>query len=116
MSTSWRDPRGHVVQLVKAYGESAADCIRRFDLTICCAAVDLQTGETYCSTTFLDDLNQRRLVVNRPAFAVDSLRRVARFVSEGYTISSSQLEVLHGCILRELHAHGINAFRPSELL
>jgi len=116
VSRSWRDSRGHVAQVIKAEGESAAECIRRFDLTICCAAVDLQTQETYCSATFLDDINQKCLVINRPAFPVDTLRRIARFVSEGYSISSSQLQVLHGCILRELHAHGVNAFRPSELL
>jgi hypothetical protein len=116
VSTSWRDARGHVVQVIKAEGESAAECIRRFDLTICCVSVDLQTHETYCSITFLDDISQRCLVINRPAFPVDTLRRIARFMNEGYNISSRQLQVLHGCILRELHAHGINAFRPSELL
>lgn len=116
ISTSWRDARGHVAQVIKAEAESAAECIRRFDLTICCAAVDVRTHETYCARTFLDDLNQKRLVINKPAFAVDTLRRIARFVSEGYTISSSQLQVLHACILREMHSHGINAFRPSELL
>jgi hypothetical protein len=116
VSTSWRDAPGHVVQVIEAEGESAAECIRRFDLTICCAAVDLQTHQTYCSVTFLDDVNQRCLVISRPAFPVDTLRRIARFVNEGYSISSTQLQVLHGCILRELHSHGINAFRPSELL
>ncbi len=116
VSASWRDSRGHVVQVIKAEAESAADCIRRFDLTICCAAVDLPTPLTYCSVTFLADINERRLVINRPAFPVDTLRRIARFVNEGYSISASQLQVLHGCILRELHSHGINAFRPCELL
>jgi hypothetical protein len=116
ISTSWRDKRGHVVQIIKTDVESADECIRRFDLTICCASIDLRTQETFCGTTFVEDLNNRRLVINRPAFPIDTLRRVARFVSEGYAISSEQLLVLHGCILRELHSQGLNAFRPSELL
>jgi hypothetical protein len=116
VSTSWRDQRGHVVQIIKADLESADECIRRFDLTICCASVDLRTLETICGVTFVEDLNHKRLIINRPAFPTDTLRRVARFLGEGYTISSAQLMVLHGCILRELHSHGVNAFRPSELL
>jgi len=116
ISTSWRNKRGQVVQVIKTDVESADECIRRFDLTICCASIDLRTQETFCGTTFVEDLNHKRLVMNQPAFPLDTLRRVARFVSEGYTISSDQLLVLHGCILRELHSHGLNAFRPSELL
>jgi hypothetical protein len=116
LSTSWRDDRGHSVQLINAEGQQPAECIRRFDLTICCAAVDLRTHETHSCVTFLEDVKQKRLAINKPAFPVDTLRRVARFVGEGYSICSAQLQILHGCVLRELHSHGVNAFRPAELL
>ncbi len=116
VSTSWRDSQQHVVQVIRTEIENPSDCIARFDLTICCAAMHLRSQATYCASSFTDDVRQRRLIIHNPAFPVDTLRRVSRFVSDGYTISADQLLALHGRILREFHSHGVNAFRPYELL
>lgn len=92
------------VQLLEFHG-NAAQCIERFDLTICCAALDLRRGHVVCADTFLPDLDARRLVVHDPALPSDTLRRVARFVRQGFTISWAELRELKRRIILERCLH-----------
>jgi hypothetical protein len=112
ITVSWT--RGdRLVQLVRT-SRTSVECIARFDLTVCCAAVDISDGKSICLESFVADVDSRRLKIHQPAFPVDTLRRVARFMSDGYSIASSEIDKLHGLIVAELHRVGARAFRPEE--
>ena len=90
--STWSKDRKSV-QLIEFSGNAAA-CIRRFDLTICCVALDLQSRDVICADAFISDLAARRLVIHDPALPIDTMRRVARFVRHGFTICGTELREL----------------------
>jgi hypothetical protein len=112
--TTWIQ-NGKTVQVVRTEHPTPAECIARFDLTVCCAAYDLSGAQSWSSAAFSADLAARRLVIHRPAFPIDTLRRIASFVDQGYRITGAELLKLHSLILEDIHAHKMKAYRFGEV-
>jgi hypothetical protein len=112
--TTWRQ-HGRTVQVVRTEHQTPAACIARFDLTVCCAAYDLVTAESWSSAAFSADLVARQIVIHQPAFPIDTLRRIAGFVDQGYRIAGAELLKLHSLILDDIHAHKMKAYRFGEV-
>jgi hypothetical protein len=112
--TTWRRD-GRTVQVVRTEHQTPADCIARFDLTVCCAAYDLAAAESCSSAAFSADLAARQLVIHQPAFPIDTLRRIAGFVDQGFRIAGAELLKLHSLILDDIHAHKMKSYRFGEV-
>ena len=112
---TWRHERGRVVQLIDTDSRHPGPCLSRFDLTICCVALDLYTNDAVCGVTFLEHTKAKRLAVHNPAYPADTLRRIGGFLERGYSISGAELKKLHGHILADMHAQGMRAYRFREV-
>lgn len=112
--TTWKN-KGRIVQVVRTEHATPADCIARFDLTVCCAAFDLAAATSWSSAAFSADLASRQLVIHQPAFPIDTLRRIAGFVEHGYRIAGAEMLKLHSLILDDIHAHKMKAYRFGEV-
>ncbi len=70
---------------------------------------DLYNNGSLCSDQFLEHVKTRELIIHRPAYPLDTLRRVARFVTRGFRISGPELTVPHQLIEQEMLARGQEA-------
>ena len=113
---TWRSTSERIVQVIDTDCRNPAPCLSRFDLTICCVALDLANGNAVCGASFLQDTDTKSLVVQNPAYPTDTLRRVAGFVERGYSISGAELRKLHGLILADMHTQGARAYRFGEVV
>jgi hypothetical protein len=112
--TEWRNSGNRIVQIIGTDSIDARQFISRFDLTICCAALDLFTGELICSVDFTAHIASKRLVIHNPTSPLDTLRRVSQFMSRGYSITGTEMSKLHNLILSDMRARGIRASRFND--
>jgi hypothetical protein len=82
---------GIKVQLIKREYEDLYQLLNSFDFTHCVFAYDGLA--VYTSSEALLDTPARRLIVNRitPDFALDSFRRMIKYIQRGYTICDKEL-------------------------
>jgi hypothetical protein len=89
-------PEDRAVQIVKTWIGDPQEIINAFDFIMSMGALDWITKQVFYHENFLLDLMQRRLVYNKEAYCLglSSLKRVVKFVSQGYRISEQDLAYL----------------------
>lgn len=71
------------------YYQNLEEIINSFDFTVCQFATDGQ--EIVCGKTSLDDLLNKRLVVNRITYPTSSVYRLAKYMQAGYSVSHIEI-------------------------
>lgn len=77
------------VDLVKRFYSSPEDCIKEFDFTVCCCAIDKE--RFYEHERFEKDLNDRKLVINTLPYPLSTLRRLQKYIKKGFSICNGGL-------------------------
>jgi hypothetical protein len=77
---------GNKIQVIYREYDSMPECLNSFDYTITQFAFD--GSHLWCNPDALIHLFERRLVVHRihPEFAIDSLRRMQKYIKKGFSI------------------------------
>lgn len=81
--------KGRPYDLVRKYFPSAAETIKEFDFTICCAAVDIHN--IYTNETFFIDLAKRQLMINKLPFPLSTMWRMQKYIQKGYYMCSGEM-------------------------
>lgn len=81
--------KGRPYDLIKKYFPSAAETIKEFDFTVCCAAVDLHN--VYTHETFFIDLAKRQLMINKLPFPLSTMWRMQKYIQKGYYMCSGEM-------------------------
>lgn len=77
---------GNKIQVIYIYYASIAAALDSFDFTLCQFAYDGK--DVYCNPQSLLDIFRKKIVIHKlnKEFAIDSLRRVQKYIKKGYTI------------------------------
>lgn len=101
------------IDIVKRTFNDPFDCIKMFDFTVCCFAVDSDTFYYHENAAF--DLLRKKLVVNNLPFPVSSTRRMNKYIKKGFSVCNGTiLEILTA--VRELDSSefGLIDFYPVD--
>jgi len=82
------------VDVIRKTADSIEDILDWFDLTISLAAYDAETGEIVADERFFEDAKARVIRIVRAPYLVGTLRRVAKFRAQGYTVAPESIDVL----------------------
>lgn len=89
------DLGGYKVQLIHIkYYPTLEELLNSFDFTLCMAAWDLSTGKVYTTPECLDAWNKKQIVINKISYAVSSVRRIIKYVNQGFYLCPLQIEAL----------------------
>lgn len=75
--------------LVKKVFPSPSECIKAFDFTVSCGAVDIHN--CYFHDTFFIDLAKRQLMINELPFPLSTMWRMQKYIKKGFTICSGEM-------------------------
>ena len=84
---------GLVLDLVKIYSEDPAQTIERFDFTCCMFAI--KDNQLFYGESSFDDLNNRKLIINRITNPLSSLKRSYKYQRKGFNISAEEAKKLY---------------------
>lgn len=81
--------KGRPYDLVKKWFPSAAETIKEFDFTVCCATVDIEN--VYVHDTFFIDLAKRQLMINKLPFPLSTMWRMQKYIQKGFYMCSGEM-------------------------
>ena len=80
---------GRPYDLVRKFFPSPEETIKKFDFTVCCAAVDIH--KVYTHDTFFIDLAKRQLMINELPFPLSTMWRMQKYIQKGYFMCSGEM-------------------------
>jgi hypothetical protein len=81
--------KNRIFDIVKKTFPSPKDCIKEFDFTVSCVAVDLE--EVYYHESFFIDLAKKSIVINKITYPLSTLSRLQRYIKKGFTVCNGGL-------------------------
>ena len=98
-ATRWQkenNPNECVFELIKIFYRDPKHCIKAFDFTVCCCAID-RSGIYYHETFFMD-LAGKNLIINDFRNPEGTFSRIKKYMDKGFNIHKNQITILFNAI------------------
>jgi len=98
-ATRWQkenNPNEYVFELIKIFYRDPKHCIKAFDFTVCCCAID-RSGIYYHETFFMD-LARKNLIINDLGNPEGTFFRIKKYMDKGFDIRKDQITILFDAI------------------